>query len=171
MLSALLVGLVTYLLTSLLGYIVHWAIHQRWAGKAYKAHRAHHVDLYPPGKLISDEYRDAGAQSTIYTFLLAFTPFILLPIVLWLCGVFTFVSALTAILAMGLVGLLNDIIHDSYHVKRHWLSRVIPGYDRMRQLHFVHHVNMKRNFGIYSFIWDKVFKTYREGVKSGTTWW
>lgn len=161
MLSALLVGIVTYLLTSLLGYVVHWTIHQRWAGAAYKAHRAHHIDLYPPGRLISDTYLSAGKQSTVYTFLLAFAPLLLLPIVLCLAGVFTWGMALSAVLAMGAVGLLNDVIHDSFHVKGHWLGRIIPGYGRMRELHFVHHVNMKRNFGIYSFIWDRIFRTYR----------
>jgi len=162
MLSVVFVGLVTYFLTSLLGYVVHWAIHQPWTGRAYRAHRAHHIDLYPPGKLISDAYRNAGGQSTVYTFLLAFTPILLLPIVLWAIGWFTFMHAFAAVAAMGIVGLMNDIIHDSFHVKNHWLSRITPGYDHMRQLHFVHHVNMKRNFGIYSFIWDRVFRTFKQ---------
>lgn len=162
MLSVLLVGLVTYLLTSLLGYVVHWAIHKPWAGRAYRAHRAHHIVLYPPGKLISDTYLSAGHQSTVYTFLLAFAPLLLIPIVLWAVGWFTLAHAAVAVLAMGAVGLLNDLIHDSFHVRDHWLSKVIPGYQRMRQLHFVHHVNMRRNFGIYSFIWDRIFGTLKE---------
>lgn len=162
MLSVVLVGLVTYLLTSLLGYVVHWAIHRSWAGKAYRAHRAHHIDLYPPGKLISDTYRSAGDKSTVYTFLLAFMPLLLLPILFWAVGWFTLVHAIVAIGAMGLVGLLNDIIHDSFHVQGHWLSKVIPGYNRMRQLHFVHHINMRRNYGIFSFVWDKLFRTFKE---------
>lgn len=161
MLSVVLVGLIAYLLTSLLGYVIHWAIHRPWAGKAYRAHRAHHIDLYPPGKLISDEYRFAGSQSTVYTFLLAFSPLLLLPIILAIVGWFSIAQAIAALVAMGLVGLLNDIIHDSFHVKNHWLSRLIPGYDRMQQLHFIHHVNMKKNFGIYSFFWDRLFRTFR----------
>ena len=162
MLSVLLVALVTYFTTSLLGYAVHWAIHHTWAGWAYRAHRVHHIDLYPPGKLISDEYRNAGSSKTTYTFVLAFTPLLLLPIMLWLLGGFSLVHALAAIGAMLLVGLLNDVVHDSYHVKDHWLSRFIPGYARMRQLHFVHHVNMRRNFGIYSFVWDRIFRTFKQ---------
>jgi sterol desaturase/sphingolipid hydroxylase (fatty acid hydroxylase superfamily) len=161
MLNVLLVGLVAYLLTSFLGYIIHWAIHRPWAGKAYRAHRAHHVDLYPPGKLISDTYRSAGQQSTVYTFVMAFAPLLLIPPVLWITGVFTFGMALSAVLAMGISGLLNDTIHDSYHVKDHWLGRVVPGYDRMRQLHFIHHVNMRKNYGIYSFVWDRIFGTLK----------
>lgn len=162
MFGVVLVGLITYLLTSLLGYVVHWAIHQRWTGKAYRAHRAHHIDLYPPGKLISDTYRSAGDQSTVYTFLLAFTPLLLAPVAFWLLGWFSMIQAVTAVGAMGLVGLLNDVIHDSFHIRSHWLSRVIPYYNRMRQLHFIHHTNMKRNYGIYSFIWDKLFRTYKQ---------
>lgn len=162
MLSALLVGIVTYLLTSLLGYVVHWAIHKPWAGRAYRAHRAHHIDLYPPGRLISDTYLSAGKQSTVYTFLLAFMPLLLIPVVLWLVGWFSWGMALSAVLAMGAVGLLNDIVHDSFHVRGHWLRRLVPGYERMRHLHFIHHVNMRKNYGIYSFIWDRVFGTLRE---------
>lgn len=161
MLSALLTALVTYLITSLLGYVVHWAIHQRWVGRAYEAHRAHHIDLYPPGRLISEKYLSAGKQSTVYTFLLAFSPLLILPVVMYFVGWFSLGMTVAAIAAMAAVGLLNDLIHDSFHVRNHWLSRVIPGYSRMRELHFVHHVNMKRNFGIYSFIWDKVFKTFK----------
>lgn len=160
-LTALLVAFLSYTVTSLLGYFVHWAIHQRWSGRIHKAHMAHHLELYPPGKLVSEEYRHAGSQSTVHTFLVAFLPLLLLPVILMLVGVISLVNCAFAVCAMVIVGLLNDVIHDSFHVKHHWLSKVIPGYDRMRQLHFVHHINMRRNFGIYSFTWDKVFKTFR----------
>lgn len=82
MLSALLVGIVAYLVTSLLGYVVHGMIHKPWAGWAYRAHRVHHVELYTPGRLISDTNLSSGKQSTVYTFLLAFMPLLLIPVVL-----------------------------------------------------------------------------------------
>lgn len=162
MLNTLLVGIVTYPLTSLLGYVVHLAIHKPWAGRAYHAHRAHHIDLYPPGRLISDTYLGASKQSTVYTFLLAFMPLLLIPVVLWLVGWFSWSMALSAVLTMGVVGLFNDIIHDSFHIRGHWLRRLVPGYEQMRHLHFIHHVNMRKNYGIYSFTWDRIFGTFRE---------
>jgi len=162
MIIALLVGVAVYYTTSLLGFVIHWAIHKPWAGKAYRAHRAHHVDLYPPGKLISDVYKDPGHRSTVFTFVLAFLPLLLLPVVLCLFDVITVLSAVAAVFAMVLVGLLDDIVHDSYHVRNHWLSKIIPGYNHMRQMHFVHHINMRKNFGIYNFLFDKIFHTHKK---------
>lgn len=62
---------------------------------------------------------------------------------------------------MIIVGLIHDVVHDSFHVKKHFLSRVIPTYEIMRRYHFIHHVNMKKNFGIYSFVWDRIFQTFK----------
>lgn len=161
MLSVLLTMVVTYLLTSLLGYIVHWAIHQRWAGFINRAHMTHHLRTYPPGDLVSDRYRSAGSQSAVYTFLIAFSPLILAPIVLRLAGAFTTGQALAAGVAMATVGLLNDIIHDSFHVWDHWLGWVVPGYATMRRRHFIHHNDMKVNFGIYDFVWDRILGSFK----------
>ena len=151
----------TYTATTLLGYVIHWALHQRWSGPLRKSHMAHHLVHYPPRDLVSDSYRSAGKDSAVYTFLLAFSPLLLLPIVLWLVGWVSLPVAVAAFFSMALVGLMNDIIHDSFHVRDHWLSRVYPGYESLRIGHFVHHRNMKRNFGIYSFAWDRVFRTFR----------
>lgn len=162
MFETLLVGIDTYIITAFLGYVVHWAIHQPWSGTAHEAHRRHHVELYPPGDLISDKYRSAGAKSTVWTFLALFSPVVVAPFVAWAMGKLTFTQAITIVATMALVGLANDSIHDSFHVRDHWMSRVIPGYHKMRERHFIHHVNMKKNFGIYSFTSDKIFGTYKE---------
>ncbi len=162
MLNALVVGVATYMLTTLLGYVIHWALHQRWTGYLNKSHMAHHIRMYPPGDLVSNTYRSAGRHSTVYTFLLAFSPLLLLPFVLWLVGAWALATALVCVGAIAVVGLLNDFVHDSYHVRRHWLGRVTPSfYARLQHLHFVHHRDMRRNFGIYSFAWDRVFRTFR----------
>lgn len=160
--STILIGAGTYAATGLLGYVVHWAIHQKWAGKAYRSHRAHHIDLYPPGRLVSDEYRDAGSKSTVWTFLLAFSPLMLLPIIFWATGVIAWFQAAAALTAMIVVGLINDVVHDSFHVVRHPLARFIPRFAALRSRHFVHHHNMKRNFGIFSFTWDRLFGTFKD---------
>jgi sterol desaturase/sphingolipid hydroxylase (fatty acid hydroxylase superfamily) len=160
-LTTLAIGTFTYVLATLLGYVIHWAIHQRWAGKAYQAHLMHHAKLYPPWDLSSDTYRSAGSNSTVWTFVLAFSPLLLLPVLLSAFGVLSFMNTAAIVLAIILVGVLNDVIHDSYHVNDHWVSRVIPGYASLREFHFIHHRNVKKNFGIYSMIWDRMFRTFR----------
>lgn len=162
MLVAIVSGIAAYFFASFVGYVVHWVIHQPWAGKAFRAHRAHHIDLYPPKDLVSDVYRSAGHQSTVYTFLLAFAPIVLFPVVAALLGWVSVTTMLCVIGSIGVVGLLNDVIHDSYHVRDHWLARWIPGYAHRRALHFAHHANMKKNFGIYSFTCDRIFRTVKK---------
>ena len=151
----------TYCLTSLLGYIVHRLIHKPWTGALFRAHQAHHIKLYPPGRLISDDYLSAGKQSSVYTFIIAFTPFLITPVVLACLNVISIYDMISSLITMIVVGLIHDIVHDSFHVKKHFLSRIIPTYETMRRQHFIHHVNMKKNFGIYSFVYDRIFQTFK----------
>lgn len=162
MLSTLSVGLVTYLVASLLGYVIHWAIHRRWAGKAYRAHLSHHVEHYPPKDLVSETYRSAGHKSTVYTFVLASVPLSAIPVGAWALGWLGPFDTVAVVLVTTAVGLASDVIHDSFHVHRHWLHRLLPGFDRMRRLHFVHHAGVRRNYGIFSFIWDRAFGTLKQ---------
>lgn len=162
MITAIVVAFVTYWLTSLLGYAVHWAIHKRWSGPFNKSHMAHHVRLYPPGDLESPEYRSAGSEASTFTFIIAFLPVMSIPVLLWYLNVISIVHAIAAIIIMIIVGVVSDVIHASFHVTDHWLSRMIPCHARMKELHFVHHRNMRKNFGIYSFLWDRLFKTLKQ---------
>lgn len=150
------------MLNSFLGYVVHWAIHKPWSGRFYEAHTTHHVRLYPPGKLISEKYRDAGQHNTAYTFIIAFIPILAIPVALYFFSVISLTTLIVSISMMIIVGLLNDLIHDSFHVKNHWVGQIVPNYHHMRRLHFAHHVNVQQNFGIYGFFWDQLFRTYKK---------
>lgn len=161
MLALICTVLITYVYSTFLGYCVHWAIHQPWAGLFYKAHMIHHLELYPNTRLVSDKYLSAGSKSTVYTFVVAFTPFFLIPILTFCYDITTLAQSISILLVMGFVGFVNDFIHDSYHVKNHWLNMVIPHYSRLRKLHFIHHLNMNKNFGIYGFYYDKLFNTHK----------
>ena len=150
-----------YCIASFLGYVMHWALHRRWTGKLNRSHMAHHIELYPPKDLMSDSYRSAGHMSTVWTFVMAFIPLIIIPVIFACVGVLSLLNAISVIAAMIIVGILNDVIHDSYHVNNHWL-RKFPGYAKAQHLHFVHHRRMKKNMGIYEFNWDRMFGTYRK---------
>ncbi len=119
----------------------------------YRRHMRHHLDLYPPGDLVSDSYRSAGGDSLAVTFAPFFIALIaaqvvLLPALLWVPMAGT----------TGLVALWESYVHDSFHLRRHWMSRW-GWWRRARGLHMVHHRRMSRNFGISGSGWDRLFGT------------
>jgi sterol desaturase/sphingolipid hydroxylase (fatty acid hydroxylase superfamily) len=146
-------------IASFFGHVIHWALHQRWTGPAHAGHMEHHLDLYPVGKLTSDKYL---AAKWFHRGPLLFTP-PLLVILGAASGLLCLVGAplwMVGVLGPVLVGygLVNDYFHDSFHLRKHWLNRY-KWYKRLRRLHFLHHHNMTVNYGILSFVWDRVFGT------------
>lgn len=137
-----------------IGYWIHRLLHVKWTGPLYRAHMAHHLKAYPPGDLFSLQYRTVGFESTTYRFIvagvgLAILFFIFTP--LWFSGPMAF--------CMAFLGWLNSYIHDSTHVAGHPLER-FPLFNRLRALHVIHHIDMSKNYGIITFVNDRLFKTY-----------
>ncbi len=165
MVAFLLTILISYIVVSLFGYVVHWALHQSWAGPFNQAHMTHHLKMYPPSDFTSTVYRNAGKDSTPKFFALAALPLILTPIILGILGTLPWALAVTALVIEGLMGLLNDRLHDYFHISNHWLSR-LPGFRlifaKWVDLHYLHHVDMSKNYGIFTFHWDRLFKTFWE---------
>ncbi len=163
MAAILLTILISYIVTSFFGYVIHWSLHQTWSGFFNKAHMTHHQVLYPASDFTSDVYRHAGKDSTPRFFALAASPLILTPLVLWLVGIVPLSVAITAWAVMGVMGFLHDYIHDAFHIRNHWMTRTPVLRDifaKWIQLHYLHHVDMGKNFGIFVFHWDRVFKTF-----------
>lgn len=156
------VFLVSLLLSSFFGYWIHRALHSKWLRLLNRGHLEHHLEHYPPGRLISDEYRHAKWFNS-GPFL--FTPplLVLLAVtggLLWLFGLPLWMLGVFGATMVGF-GLINDAIHDSFHLSGTWL-RHFKFWGKLRAQHFAHHHDMKRNFGIVSFEWDKLFKTHKE---------
>lgn len=150
----------TYFVTTFLGYWVHWSLHQPWMGKFNKRHMDHHLSKYPPSNLSSEKYRNAGKNSTV----LSFIPVVLsILLILFALSQFNLMPSLLALLVgieVVAIGILHDVIHDSFHVKdSKW--NVVPTYDKLVESHFEHHRDMSVNFGIFDLSWDKIFKTFR----------
>lgn len=163
MLAFFLTLLITYFITSLFGYVIHWSLHQSWAGQFNNAHMTHHLKLYPPEDYTSDTYRHAGKDSTPKFFAMAAIPLILTPIVLGFLGILPIYLVITVLVVEGLMGFLHDYIHDAFHINNHLMTR-IPGvkdiFSKWTQLHYLHHVDMGKNYGIFVFHWDRVFRTF-----------
>src|SRR5690606_14550661 len=73
-----------YFVTNLVGHVVHWILHQKWAGFLNKAHMAHHELLYPPADYLSETYRMPDfKESTPKFFAIAAIPLLLSPVFLF----------------------------------------------------------------------------------------
>ena len=163
MLAILITALIAFFLSSLFGYVVHRSLHQKWTGRLNQKHMTHHLILYPPTDYLSVKYRQAGVDNTVVTFAIAAIPLVAIPIVLGYLGILPLPLVITALVVMGLMGFLHDYLHDAFHIKNHFLNR-IPGLRNIfaywNRLHYLHHIDMQKNFGIFLFHWDHVFKTY-----------
>lgn len=156
--------LLSLVVASFFGHAVHWALHQKWSGFFNRGHMQHHNELYPPGKLVSDEYRQPKWHNNG---LFLFTPPTLVILgaaggLLRLCGAPWWALAVLGTVIIGFA-FANDYVHDSYHLRRHWLNE-FRWYRSARILHFLHHSSTDKNFGIFFFGWDSVFKTFRRGL-------
>lgn len=154
----------SFIITTFLGYLIHWVFHQKWSGHFHKVHMNHHLNLYPPGDLFSDEYREPGKDNTAKLFIIAAIPLILLLLLICFIGIISVTTLVTTILTIIVTGYLNDYLHDSFHINNHLLTK-IPGlsfiFNKLVLLHCKHHEDMNYNYGIFWFFWDRIFKTYK----------
>lgn len=162
MLTIAVVFLVSLVVASLFGYLVHRALHSPWLGPLYRSHMQHHLTMYPPGRLVSDEYRNVpwynrGPVLFAFPMLMVLCAFCGL---MWLLGL-SLVSMAVFIVTVISFGFINDYVHDSFHLTRCWLQR-FKSYLKLRNEHFVHHNDMTVNFSIVNMVWDKVFKTMKD---------
>jgi sterol desaturase/sphingolipid hydroxylase (fatty acid hydroxylase superfamily) len=153
----------SFLLTNLFGFGVHSLLHLKETKQFNTSHMVHHEKLYPPEDFFSDIYRQAGNDSTPKFFVLAALPMLGLVGLLWWLGVFGVVTACACWITMIGIGLLDNYLHDAFHIKNHWLNRVPwlgNKFLNLTKLHYLHHCDMTKNFGIFNFMWDRVFKSF-----------
>lgn len=164
--AVLLTILISFFVSSLFGYVVHWMLHQTWSGKLNNSHMAHHLTLYPPSDYQSDAYRNAGKNNTVRIFAIFAIPIVLTPIVLGILGVLPLTLVAIAITIMALMSLSHNYLHDAFHIRNHFLTRIPVVKDIFAgwsHLHYLHHVKMGSNFGIFLFHWDRVLGTFWKG--------
>ncbi len=149
-----------YPLLSLLGYGLHRAMHQKWMGRLHASHMKHHRELYPVGDLHSDVYRSAGKHNTVWLFMPFFGVELLALGAANLLGLLPVLHVVVIVALTVARGVVDNAIHDSFHVRGHWMSVLAPrAYAQAQLLHFHHHDQMQSNFGIWSFFWDRLFGT------------
>lgn len=161
MIITLLIILGSAVFTTFIGYWAHKAFHQEWSGMFYKAHMNHHTIQYPPEDFTSDTYRSAGKDNTLWYFVLAFLPIMAMVVAShFFLGVSVWTCACILASMIG-TGLLHDYMHDAFHLNK-TVWKYLPGFERLRELHKIHHIDQSKNFGIFNFSLDKLFKTYKD---------
>lgn len=164
MLALLFIFLVTTVGTTFFGYWAHKSLHLKLMSLFSKSHTVHHDKLYPLSDFKSDTYRSAGKDSTVIFFALASLPVLAIPLLLALFGVLTLFQALFSVSLMLFIGWLHDYVHEAFHLNKHWLQKapfVSKYFATLEKLHYLHHVDETKNFGILTFVWDKLFKTMK----------
>ena len=161
MIISLFAATISFVATSFIGYWVHRLYHLPISGPFYRAHMNHHLQQYPPSDFTSDIYRSAGADNTVLYFILTFLPIIVaiiasvffLGVSIWVC--------LSIFAGMFSAGILHDKLHDAYHLNQsYW--QYLPFFRRLQDLHRIHHQgDMKTNYGIFSFVCDRLFGTFQ----------
>lgn len=149
-----------YAFSTLTGYLVHSFLHHKWAGFAATSHLVHHTEMYPPEDLISDKYRHAGKNTTVLLFLPIVLSILALALFLGFTGVLSIFYCAVTIVEILTISILHNLLHDAFHLNDSIWHR-LPNFKKMQDIHFEHHVDMTKNFGIFDFTWDKFFETFK----------
>lgn len=160
----LIIFLVTVIGTTFFGYWAHKSLHLKLMSFFSKSHTVHHDQLYPITDFKSDKYRSAGKDSTVIFFAIASLPVLCIPSILSLFGIISLLEAFIAVLLMVFIGWLHDYVHEAFHIINHWMNGlplVSKYFQKLEKLHYLHHVDATKNFGILTFVWDRLFHTMK----------
>lgn len=149
------VVVVSFFISELAGYIVHKLAHWPKTGLLYETHLVHHFKHYPPKRYTSKRYLGNLRTSFIWWFIPAF---LLIGILAW-C-ILPLSLFITALATMSTAAIVNTTLHDSFHVENHWLKR-FKWHQRLVIIHYIHHINVKKNLGIYFFFFDVITNNFK----------
>jgi len=164
MLVLLFIILFTFIGTTFFGYWAHKSLHMKVFKFFAKSHSVHHDVLYPITDYKSDKYRSAGKDSTVIFFAIASLPVLAIPCLLALFGVVSLFQMIVMLAVMLFTGWLHDYVHDTFHLNKHWIHNlplINNYYQKLEKLHYLHHIDETKNFGILVFWWDKLFHTLK----------
>lgn len=133
------------------GYWLH-----RWAHKKhsplFRPHMTHHLKNYPPKAVISEEYRSSKSDSLAIWFIpfgILYTAFII--------GLG--IPHQIAIFSGGaIVASISSWLHDETHLANSivWRKKIFRD---AAVRHHAHHFKMRRNYGVITDVWDRIFRT------------
>jgi len=148
-----------HLMGSFLQSMLHRWLGHRVGGRFFqRRHVLDHHRTYSASHLVSSEYSAAERSLTPYYAVPAVVLIALLRAVLSLAP---FLSFTTTILISFVA---HAYIHKHYHLRHTWLERS-RWFRRHRDLHYVHHRDARRNYGVIHLFWDRLFGTFAEAPR------
>ena len=146
----------SHYLMSFLQSVLHRALgHWPGAGKLYRIHVYSHHGIYSADNLVMDKYSADEESVTHYYYLpvavIEVIAFLALPLGMFITHVVAILSSYWAHL----------YVHEQFHLSKTWLAR-FAWFKRQRRLHLLHHRDTTANFGLLSFVWDRLMGTYRD---------
>lgn len=144
---------ISWAAVDLIGYWLHRLAH-RPGSFLYGPHMTHHVQNYPARRFLSDDYRSSGSDSLAVWF----APMFVIYCVICLLAA-PWPLSLAFVAGAAPPAIINSVLHDLTHIRRSiaWRCRPLRKYSIG---HYAHHRNMRTNFGIATFLWDRIFGTY-----------
>ena len=119
----------------------------------FVAHTKSHHALYTGGAFEQPVY-SAEERNLSYAFvpvalLIGATAYWLLPVELFAVSFVTLVGTFTA----------HIYLHAHYHLTDSWLVRFF-WFRKLKELHRIHHINQRMNYGVMTLVWDRVMGTF-----------
>jgi sterol desaturase/sphingolipid hydroxylase (fatty acid hydroxylase superfamily) len=121
----------------------------------------HHKIQYPPTNFYSDKYRSAGIDSAVILFTIAFSPLLVGLGLLAYFGVVSMTIGISGLAGLIIWGLMHSYIHGQFHLNNSFWNK-FSIFHSWKDLHYIHHLNMNSNLGIFIFVWDKLFGTFED---------
>jgi hypothetical protein len=141
-------------------------------------HREHHWDFFPPSAFYgTSEALAAGQDAKVMSSWMSAMPLASSPaheallymffVSIMVIGVLLGLSRTGVVLALiegGVIGIVGNYLHISFHVKDHWLGRnrwTKGWWHELQAIHFVHHVGAAhQNYAMVNFAVDRIFHSY-----------
>lgn len=147
-----------------LGYIVHRLLHSHKIARLTNLHMIHHQEIYPPRHLRSESYISPPNGRVLGVGLEWLVPISLVTVpAIWCLGLLGFSVVYIGVFVLAALlwtSIFLSYMHDAFHIRKIWLLRS-TWFKRLRKLHDLHHLDMRKNFGICSFTMDRLLGTFK----------
>ena len=154
---------ILFLLTEFVGYVWHrYVNHIGYLGDTIRiTHYCHHEEIYPHNDMISDEYKTSHDTWPWFIPLILFG---YIPLhTLYKKKYLHYHIYMMCVFQITFHIYVISYIHDSYHVRDHWLNQY-QWYTENKKYHYIHHLDNK-NYGITTYIFDKLFGTFSYDIR------
>jgi hypothetical protein len=140
----------TYYFAAIIQTLLHRIFgHHDRIHSVYETHAKGHHGKYPPHRLVSDEWLDSE-RHVMWYYAIPFVPVALL--VAWAFGPWLFLSHAAA---MAFAIWWHIYLHQQYHLNGSGRER-FQWFRTKRELHFIHHCEVHKNYAIVEY-WIDIF--------------